>query len=154
MQLLQKVQTQVGRLQAADTKNGNHETAGAAISDGNSVEFVLCARDEVGCMAAVTTTNQIFPDFYKLLMQPSIWIGDTAAMMDMTPHDIGMVNKCAAKESVSIIMGNKQVEKSITIGDIPSVICNNQCVQIMQSTMKDVELVPNSTFKYLAFPNG
>ena len=43
-------------------------------------------------------------------MQPSIWIGDTAATMDMTPHNIGMVNKHAAKENVSIIMGNKQVE--------------------------------------------
>ena len=57
------------------------------------------------------------------------WIGDTAAMMDMTPHNIGTVNKHAAKESVSIIMGNKQVEKSIAIGDLPSIICNNhkQC---------------------------
>ena len=34
-------------------------------------------------------------------------------MMDMMPHDIGMVNKQVAKESVTIIMGNKQVKKSI-----------------------------------------
>ena len=48
-------------------------------------------------------------------MQPSIWIGDTVATMDMTPHDIGMVNKHAAKESVSIIMGNKQVESQLQL---------------------------------------
>ena len=37
-------------------------------------------------------------------MQPSIWIGDTVATMNMTPHNIGMVNKPAAKENVSIVM--------------------------------------------------
>ena len=72
-------------------------------------------------MATGTITNQVFPNSHKLLSQPSIWIGDTAAMMDMTPHNIGMVNKHAAKESVSIIMDNIQIEKL----DIPSVICDN-----------------------------
>ena len=77
------------RKKAADAKNRNQEAAATAISEGNDVEFFLCARDKVGCMAAGTTTNQIFPDSHKLLTQPSIWIGDTVAMMDMTPHGIG-----------------------------------------------------------------
>ena len=55
------------RKKATEAKNGNQETASTAISDGNHVEFLLCAKT----------------------------------------HDIGMVNKHAAKESVSIIMGNK-----------------------------------------------
>ena len=99
-------------------------------------------------MATGTTTNQVFPNSHKLLSQPSIWIGDTAAMMDMTPHNIGMVNKHAAKESVSIIMDNIQIEKL----DIPSVICDNQCVQIVQATMKDVALVPDCTFNLFSIP--
>ena len=41
---------------------------------------------------------------------------DTAATKDMTPCVVGMINKKEAKESVSIMMGNKQVEKSVTIG--------------------------------------
>ena len=41
-------------------------------------------------------------------------------MMDMTPYLVGMINKKEAKESVSIVMGNKQVEKSVAIGDILS----------------------------------
>ena len=65
-------------------------------------------------------------DFPQVVTQPSIWIGDTAATMDMTPHDMGMVNKLMSKDSVSIVMGNKQVEKSIVIGNIPSVVCDNQ----------------------------
>ena len=83
------------RKKVADAKNGNKETAGAAISEGNHVDFLLCA----GCMVVGTTTNQIFPNSHKLLMQPSIWIGDTVATMDIKPHYIEMVNKHAAKES-------------------------------------------------------
>ena len=99
----------------------------------------------------MATDNQpIFPDSHKLLMQPCIWIGDTVAMMDMTPHNIGMVNKQGAKESVSIVMGNKQVEKSIAIRDIPSMICDNQGVQIVKVTMKDVVFVLDCTFNLLS----
>ena len=79
-------------------------------------------------------------------MQPSIWIRDTVAMMNLAPNNIGMVNKHAAMESVSIIMGNKQVEKSITIRDLPSVICNKQGMQLVQAMMKDVALVPDCAF--------
>ena len=61
-------------------------------------------------------------------------------------HTIGMVNKQAEKGSVNIIMGNKQVEKSIAIGDIPSMICDNQGVQIVKAMMKDVVLVPDCAF--------
>ena len=39
-------------------------------------------------------------------------------MMDMTPYLVGMVNKKEAKESLSTVMGNKQVEKLVAIVDI------------------------------------
>ena len=116
--------------------------------------MLLCVKDKVGCMAAGTTTNQIFPNSHKLLKQSSIWIGDTVAMMDMMAHDIGMVNEQVAKESVSIIVGNKQVEKSITICDIPSVICENQGVQIVDAVMKDVGLVLDAPLTSLVFPSN
>ena len=66
--------------------------------------------------------------------------------MGMTPHNIGMINNHAAKEIVSIVMSNIQVDKSVAIGGMPSVICDNQGVQIVQATMKDVALVPDCTF--------
>ena len=94
-----------------------------AISSSN-VEFLLCAKTEFGCMAT-GTNKQIFPDSHKLLTQPMIWIGDTAATMDMMPHDIGMINKQTSKENVSIVMGNKQIEKSVAVGDMPSIVCDN-----------------------------
>ena len=90
--------------------------------------------------------KQIFPDSHKLLTQPTIWIGDTAATIDMMPHDIGMINKQTSKESVSIVMGNKQIEKSVTVGVIPCIMCDNQGHHVMHGTMKDVVFIPDCTF--------
>ena len=136
------IRKQIVIKKAADQKNDN-EAAAAAVSNGNNVKFLLCAKAEFGMVA---TTKQVFPISHKLLTQPTIWIGDMAATMDMTPCVAGMINKKEAKESVSIMMGNKQVEKLVTIGDIPSMVCNNQGNQVMGALMKDVALVPNCTF--------
>ena len=97
---------------AVDQKNGGDEAAAAAVSNGNHVEFLLCSKAEYGMMA---TTKQVFPNLLKLLTQPTIWIGDMAATMDMTPYLVGMIHKKEAKESVSIMMGNKQVEKLVCV---------------------------------------
>ena len=42
--------------------------------------------------------------------------------MDMTPHAKGMVGMKKSAKTVSIVMGNKQVENSVAIGDIPGVV--------------------------------
>ena len=43
-------------------------------------------------------------------------------------------------------MGNKQAEKLIATGNIPSVVCNNQSNQKVGILMKEVALVPDCTF--------
>ena len=117
-------------------KNGGNEAAAAAVSSGNSIEFLLCVKVEYG-MTGMRTTKQVFPDSHKLLTEPTIWIGgDTVATMDMTPYMVGMINKKEAKESVSIVMGNKQVEKSIANGNILSMVCENLTENAAQHTFK------------------
>ena len=80
---------------AVDQKNGGNEAAAMAVINGNHVECLLCAKVEYGMMAM---TKQVFPNSHKLLTQPTIWIGDTAAMMDMTLYSVGMINKKEAKK--------------------------------------------------------
>ena len=62
--------------------------AAAAVSGISNVEFWLCAKAEFGLIAQ-EKTKQVFPNSHKLLTQPSLWIGDTAATMDMMPHEMG-----------------------------------------------------------------
>ena len=128
---------------AANQKNGGNEAAAVAVSNGNHIEFLLCAKMEYGMM---TTTKQVLPDLHKLLTQQTIWIGATVAMMDMTAYLVGMINKKEARESVSIVMGNKQAEKSVAIGDILCMVCDNLGNQVMGALIKDVALVPDCTF--------
>ena len=90
--------------------------------------------------------KQGFPDNHKLLLQPSIWIGNTAATMDMTPHAKGMVGRKKSAKTVSIVMGNKQVENSVAIGNIPGSVCNNQGNQVLPVKMTNVALVPDCAF--------
>ena len=62
-----------------------------------------------------------------------------AATMDMTPHAKGMVRVKKSVETVSIVMGNKQV--SVAIGDIPGVVCDNQGNQSFAIRVTNVALV-------------
>ena len=78
------------------------------------------------------STKNMFPDSYDLLQMPEIWIGDTAATTDMTPHQMGMTEVASPQDNIHVVMGNKQVERSTTVGCISSVVCNNQGNQKIQ----------------------
>ena len=90
--------------------------------------------------------KQAFPNNHKLLLQPTIWIGDTAATMDMTPHAKAMLVVKKSAETMSIVMGNKQVENSAAIGDIPGAVCNNRGNQVLPVKMTNIALVPDCAF--------
>ena len=64
----------------------------------------------------------------------------------MTPHAKGMVGMKKSAKTVSIVMGNKQVENSVAIGDIPGVVCNNQDNQVLPVKMTNIALVPDCAF--------
>ena len=103
----------------------------------NGVEFLLMVQK---------SQKQGFSDDLKLLLQPSIWIGDTAAMMDMIPHARGMVGMKKNAKALSIVMGNKQVENLVAISDIPGVVCNNRGSQVLPVKMINIALVPDCAF--------
>ena len=58
----------------------------------------------------------------------------------------GMVGIKKLDEMVSIVLGKKQVENSITICDIPAVVCNNQGNQKLPVKMNNVVLTPGCAF--------
>ena len=66
--------------------------------------------------------------------------------MDMTPHARGMVGIKKSAETVSIVMGNEQVENSVAIGDIPGIVCDNQGNQILPVRMTNIALMADCPF--------
>ena len=81
-----------------------------------------------------------------LLPMPEIWIGDTAATTDMTPHRMGMTEAVNPQGDIHVVMGNKQVEKSTAVGCISSIVCDNQGNQKLSVKITDVALVPDCAF--------
>ena len=133
------------RKKKADEKKGNgkQETGATAISGSrNSTEFLLYAGMECGLMS----TKNMFPDSYDLLQMPEIWIGNTAATTDMTPHRMGMTEVANPQGDIHVVMGNKQVEKSTAVGNISSIVCDNQGHEQISVKMTDVALVPDCAF--------
>ena len=123
--------------------NGKQETGATDIvgSDKNT-EFLWYAGMECGLML----TKNMFPDSYALLQMPEIWIGDSAATTDMTPHRMGMTEVASPQEDLHVVMGNKQVEKSTEVGCISSIVCDNQGNQKFNVKLTDVALVPDCAF--------
>ena len=83
-----------------------------------SAEFLLYAGMECG----LTSTKNLFPDSYDLLQMPEIWIGDTAATTDVTPHQMGMTEVAGPQDDIHVVMGNKQVENQLQL-DLFQVLC-------------------------------
>jgi hypothetical protein len=57
-----------------------------------------------------------------MLLQPSIWIGDTGATVHMTPHSEGMIRLKNTKCGITV--GNGEVIVAKKTGDIPCEICD------------------------------
>ena len=66
--------------------------------------------------------------------------------MDMTPQVKGMAGMKKSAKTVSIVMGNKQVENLATVGNIPMIVCDNQGNQVVSVKMTNVALVPDCAF--------
>jgi hypothetical protein len=86
------------------------------------------------------------PMVATILDDPNIWICDTAATTDATPHDMGMVNKKKATHDDCVTMGNGATEEASMIGDIPGIWCNQNGDILFHTKLTGVTYVPNSAF--------
>ena len=65
-----------------------------------------------------------------------------------------MVGVKKSVETMSIVMGNKQVENSVAIGNIPGVVCDNQGNQVLPVKMTNIALVQDCTFNLFSILKG
>ena len=105
---------------------------GAAAHDGRVCELMLCAM-------TIPTTQ-------AMLSNPNIWIGDTGATQHMTAHTKGMTNLRKDSSDAGVRMGNGNIGTTNTIGDIPSIICDNQGNKKAKTILRDVAIVPTCNY--------
>jgi hypothetical protein len=87
---------------------------------------------------------QTVPDNQTLLMDPNIWIGDTAATVHMTPHEEGMVNMKKTRGGITV--GNGEVMVAKKTGDIPCELCDRQGNMDNKGKITDVALIKSCPF--------
>jgi hypothetical protein len=85
---------------------------------------------------------QSFPDNQAILMDPNVWIGDTAATL--TPHEEGMVNMKNIRGGITV--GNGEVMVAKETGDIPCELCDRHGNLVRSGKITEVALIKNCPF--------
>jgi hypothetical protein len=113
------------------TESGN--SAVGRKGTGNKIEYLLCALT--------------FPiNDSKLLLDPNIWIADTAASVHMTAHQQGLINICTATNDATIRMGNGNSESATVTGTLPGTVCDQYGNELNNVANENVSYLPNGPF--------
>jgi hypothetical protein len=99
---------------------------------GPTVELLLSNIDD---------EMQSFPDSQAILLDPNVWIGDTAATVHMTPHAEGMVNMKNTKGGITVGNGEDMLAKKI--GDTLCELCYRHGKKGHSGKITDVALIKN-----------
>ena len=83
-----------------------------------------------------------FPNGFKLLQDPCIWIGDTRATVDSTPHADGVMVVGTTSSSGRIEGINGNYETVSGTGSIKENIFNNKGVSALKVNLPEVNIVP------------
>jgi hypothetical protein len=98
--------------------------------DNKSIEDLLCGL-----------TN---PTRNKILLDPNIWIADTAASMHATAHKEGLQD--INKTRTTIMMSNGNTETTTKNGTLKGTICDQHRNELNKVMIENVSYLPNGTF--------
>ncbi len=101
-------------------------------SAGNQIKYLLCA---------LTFLNNS-----KQLLDPNVWIADTAASVHMTAHQQGLIDIQNATNDATITMGNGDLESATVIGTLPGTVCDQYGNELNKVAIENVSYLPNGTF--------
>jgi hypothetical protein len=88
----------------------------------------------------------MFPMVLKFLSHPNVWVGDSAASCDSTPHTQGMTNIMKTKNGIGIENGNGSLSKVQGTGELRGTVCDKSGKKLGQVKMTDVRLTPENKY--------
>ena len=91
-----------------------------------------------------------FPEVGKLLTDPCIWIGDTGASVDSSPHVQSFQNIRKIPEGKDVTNADGKSSSIVHEGDITGMVCDKHGVQLQRIKMTNVKNVPTNKFNLLA----
>jgi hypothetical protein len=94
----------------------------------------------------VVLVGMEFPDGMRLLNDPNIWIGDTAASGHTSLYQHGMTPEGNTVKNGSITVGNRFTEKTVMYKNISGTVCNKQGAKVGRAKLMLVAYSPNMKF--------
>ena len=67
-----------------------------------------------------------FPDVISVLSDPCMWIADTGATVDMTPHSVGITNLKDGTKDNRVQFGNGSIEAASKTGTLVGTVCRKR----------------------------
>ena len=115
----------------AKKKTKGTETAASNIDVGSRVEFLLC--------------NITMPGGISMVLDPNVWIADSAATVHSTGHQVGMFDiKKVSTGGITIANGEEQKIK--LFGSLKGTMCDQHGDQQGEAVIENVKLVPTQKF--------
>jgi hypothetical protein len=94
----------------------------------------------------VVLVGMDFPYSTRLLNDPNIWIGDTAASVHTSPYQHGMTPEGNTVKNGSVMVGNGITLKTAMYGHISGTVFNKQEAKVGRAKLKHVTYSPNMKF--------
>jgi hypothetical protein len=94
----------------------------------------------------VVLVGMEFPDSMRMLNDPNIWIGDTAASGHTSPYQHSLTPQGNAVTNGGITVGNGITEKTAMYGNISRTLCNKQGAKVGRAKLMHVAYSPNMKF--------
>jgi hypothetical protein len=88
----------------------------------------------------------MFPMVLKFLSHPNVWVGDSAASCDSTPHTQGMTNIVKTKNGIGIENGNGSLSEVQGTGELRGTVCDKSGKKLGPVKMTDVRLTPENKY--------
>ena len=87
-----------------------------------------------------------FPKVLKFLEHPNVWVGDTAASCDSSPHSVAMTNIKNNENGIAIENGNGSLSKVSGSGELHGTMCDKNGKKVGRVKMTDVRLTPGNKY--------
>jgi hypothetical protein len=107
-----------------------NEVANLSLDNNKTIEYLLCGL-----------TN---PTENKILLDPNVWIADTAASVHATAHKEGLQG--INETRTTVMMSNGKTETTTENGTLEGTICDQHGNELNKAMIENVSYLPNRTF--------
>jgi hypothetical protein len=103
----------------------------------------------IGIGIGIVLAVMKFPNSMKILSDPKIWSGGTAASVHTSPYGHGMIPETKSGTRETITVRNGESEKMVKYGTISGIVCDTHGCTVGHTKIQHITHLPKMKFNYL-----